>query len=696
MVKSPVARTNDLPPVWNLNQARNPFFSGRERLLRELDGGEKPRSIQVLVGQAGTGKTSIAVEYAYSRQENYDIVWWVRGDTHATLAADLAALAPRLTNQPMPFSGPRQASAAAMEELRRRDRWLLIFDDIKRPQDLAPYLGAGLKGQVLITSTSLNWETPAVCHLVEAWSRSESVDYLEKRLRTTQGRQDADQLASALGDLPLALEQAAACIEQSLISYYDYLSDFENLWAELIGTRRKVGPYPTHVTMAWELSFRRIEMLNHTSAQLLTLCAFFASEKIPLQMILDAAHELPREMEAGIKDSASLNEAADILQKFALARFDHDTIWVHGVVSALIQDRLSNADRAAWATMAAYIAMNAFPFDSQNPQTWRACLDVLPHVLMATTNAQNAGVASQVVIELLSRTGRFILKQGQYGDARDLLQMALSLVGNTKSALASDIGNNLARALHRLGDLSAASNLYENALQIDRAIYGPGDARFATVANNSAMTLVEMGMLAEARERFGWALAVYQKTYPPDHPKTASVMNNLGFVLLQQRDYAAARLCLERAMAITEKAIGPSHPQLACIAVNLGGALRGEKSFAAARKLYERAIAIDEEAYGPNHVSVARDLLSLGQLMSDQGDYEGAVKELERALGINENAYGPDHRETALCLDELGRALKAGGNLERAVDCMLRAAKAARHHNVKPHQTIVDDGSMIG
>jgi tetratricopeptide (TPR) repeat protein len=696
MVKSPVARKNDLPPVWNLNRGRNPFFAGRERLLEELDGDGKRNRVRVLVGQAGTGKTSIASEYAYSRQEKYDIVWWVRGETQATIAADLAELAPRLANQPVPYTSPRQACAVALEELRRRERWLLIFDDVKRPQDIAPYLAAGLKGQILVTSTSLSWEAPAVCHLVEAWARAESVAYLEKRLRTTEGRHDAEQLASALGDLPLALEQAAACIEQSAISYYDYLSDFENLWAELIGTRRRVGPYPTHVTMAWELSFRRIEMLNHTAAQLLTICAFFASEKIPLQMILDSAHELPREMEAGIKNVASLHEAADILQKFALARFEQNTIWVHGVVSALIQDRLSNADRAAWATIAAYIAMAAFPFDSQNPQTWKACLDVLPHVLMATTNAQTAGAAPPVVIELLSRTGRFMLKQGQYADARDLLQVALSMVGNNKSLLASDIGNNLARALHRLGDLSAASNLYEHALQIDRAIYGPGDVRFAAVANNSAMTLVEMGMLAEARERFGWALAVYQKAYPDDHPKIASVMNNLGFVLLQQREYSGARLCLERAMGITEKALGGSHPQLACIAVNLGGAMRGEKSFAAARKLYERAIAIDEATYGPNHVSVARDLLSLGQLMSDQGDYEGAVKQLERALEINEAAYGPDHRETALCLDELGRALKAGGNVERAVDCMLRAAKAVRHRNVQPHQTIVDDGSMIG
>ncbi len=172
---------------------------------------------------------------------------------------------------------------------------------------------------------------------------------------------------------------------------------------------------------------------------------------------------------------------------------------VHGVIGAMAQDRLSNVERTSWATAALRLASGAFEFDSQNPNSWRACGEVLPHVLAATMGTQGIGVASEVVVDLLSRTGRFLLKQGNYSESRSLLEMAYNLVKTTygeRSVQAADIANNLARVRHRLGDLPGASALYEAALQIDRTVYGPDDPHLATVANNSAMTLVELGQLA--------------------------------------------------------------------------------------------------------------------------------------------------------------------------------------------------------
>ncbi|HEY1923460.1 MAG TPA: hypothetical protein VGG44_11975, partial [Tepidisphaeraceae bacterium] len=136
MTRTLPGRPKGPPPVWNLHQKRNIHFIGREEHLQSLEHGfaisamRKPR---VLSGAGGSGKTSLAIEYAYLHQDHYDIVWWIRADTQATIVADLAALAPKLARPGQTFETPRQACNAALGELQRRDRWLLIFDNARRP-----------------------------------------------------------------------------------------------------------------------------------------------------------------------------------------------------------------------------------------------------------------------------------------------------------------------------------------------------------------------------------------------------------------------------------------------------------------------------------------------------------------------------------------------------------------------------------
>jgi tetratricopeptide (TPR) repeat protein len=701
MVSTAPGRPKGLPPVWNLFLRRNIHFVGRKLnilALEEALSQPKPKP-QILAGGGGAGKTALAIEYAYGHQEEYDIVWWIRAETPATIVSDLAALAPKLARSGQIFDGPREACSVALKELQKRDRWLLIFDNARRPEDLVSFIFPDGPGHVLVTTINAHWQHLGRTHAVHAWKREESIEFLRHRLGGIDEAQAANQLAAALGDFPLALEQAAACVQQGDMTLANYLVDYEALWAEMLGRGRPAGNYPVFVAMTWELSFRKVEALNALAAQLLTLCGFFSPEEIRLEILENASAELPHQLSFGILEPRHRSDALNLLERFSLVKTGDNAISIHGVIAAMAQDRLEPRERGSWATVALRVTSRAFPFDSQNPTSWRACADALPHVLAAVMHAQSAEVVPAEVVDLLSRAGRFLMKQGNYSESRTLLEMANTLVRTTfgnNSTQAADIANNLARVRHRLGDLGGACTLYDFAIEIDRATYGPNDPHMATIANNSAMTLVELGRLPQAKERFEWALNVYRQNYVKNNPKIAGVMNNLGFVLMQLKQYDEARQWLEQSLTITESTFGANHPQVACIAANLGGAFRAMGRYVEARRLFDRAMLIDQTSFGSHHPAIARDLLNLGQLLSDQGQFDEAVRSLERALTITEASFGAEHRETMLCLKELGRALKGTGDVTRAVDCMMRASQIlGRPARQKSDETVVGDEGML-
>jgi TIR domain/NB-ARC domain len=208
-------RRPGLPTIWNVPYLRNPNFTGRDTLLDELH--KKLRDGRVALtavhGMGGVGKTQLALEYAYRHAGEFDLVWWLRAEEPASLLEDYAALA-----GPLGIAKAGEGELAALanavcQALTRRDRWLLVLDNATGPDDLTSLLPKTGGGRVLITSRNPSWPR-ALPLAVPVLEHNAAIAFLLDQTGE-QDREAADAVATELGDLPLALDEAAAYVTET-------------------------------------------------------------------------------------------------------------------------------------------------------------------------------------------------------------------------------------------------------------------------------------------------------------------------------------------------------------------------------------------------------------------------------------------------------------------------------------------------
>src|SRR5689334_11836476 len=211
-----------MPRIWNV-PARNPGFTRRDGMLvairERLLAGDRA-VVQALHGMGGVGKTQLATEYAHRFAETYDLAWWINSEQGGLIGDQFAALGAAL-GCVQPGAGVEVVRAAVLAELRERGRWLLVFDNAETPADVTPWLPGG-GGHVLITSRERKWAEVAAPVEVDVLARAESVAILRDRVAGLSVP-DADRLADELGDLPLAVAQAAGFMAETGMAVVRYL-----------------------------------------------------------------------------------------------------------------------------------------------------------------------------------------------------------------------------------------------------------------------------------------------------------------------------------------------------------------------------------------------------------------------------------------------------------------------------------------
>jgi hypothetical protein len=209
----------------------------------------------------GVGKTSLAVEYAHRYRNLYAGVCWCPAETRTGLLSALAALAVTLGVVAADQAAIVNAATGALRRLaEQRATWLLIYDNVPNPEEingLLPSSGA----RVLLTSRFSDWGGLADEVALDVLPSEEAIGFLQTRT----GRSDvagARMLAEALGQLPLALDHAAAYCRRTQMHFADYASKASTL----IATVPRGTSYPKSVAATFDLAISQVLIIYHRAS----------------------------------------------------------------------------------------------------------------------------------------------------------------------------------------------------------------------------------------------------------------------------------------------------------------------------------------------------------------------------------------------------------------------------------------------
>ena len=166
------------------------------------------------------------------------------------------------------------------------------------PAEIENLLPAQGDGHVLITSRSPAWHGVAEVLPVGLLAEASAIDLLLRRTNSSDEK-DAAVLATELGRLPLALEQAASYVADQGISLADYLDLYRLRQADLL-TRGVPLAYEGTVATVVTLSLENLSSRQPLAVVIIELCALLAPDEIPISSIIQIqAAAFPRRGRAG-------------------------------------------------------------------------------------------------------------------------------------------------------------------------------------------------------------------------------------------------------------------------------------------------------------------------------------------------------------------------------------------------------------
>ncbi|WP_031480774.1 FxSxx-COOH system tetratricopeptide repeat protein [Streptomyces bicolor] len=704
------------PTVWQA-PPRNPFFVGRDRHLDQLhailDVSRRQAAVLPRQGLGACGRTQLAVEYAHRFQAAYDLVWWVRAQSRESTLLSLARLAGRLGLRH--GDSVPEAARRTLDELGSGapyDRWLLVYDNAGGPQSLDGLLPSGAHGHVLVTSRDRRWTGTTDTVEVDAFTREQSIELLRRRVPVLAPN-DADRIATAVEDMPLAVTQAASWLAQTP-QVEDYLRQLAEQRHALPSTQPG-GP----VAATTLLALATLRERAPAALRLLMLCSHLAPLPVPLApLYTDTALRLLRPHDPGVHERLLLGKAVQELSRLGLTEVDQagHTLRVHRIVQALVLAAVPESEDEKIRHEAHRLLGAAGPRrdrsggdtdDETSEELW-------PHLDQTRADECGDDDIREMLIERLGRTVRLGMPERALELGRRLDQ-GWSRGGVDGEHQVLRLRTHQAAALRSLGAYGEASGLDADTLSRQRELLPPGHAHTLMTAAGLAEDLRALGRVGEALRLAREVSAGFRDSFGEEHPQALSASEAFARSLSLTGEYSAAREKSLAALQRRREVLGNGHPSALVSTLGLGrdlrevgdyagsvtvlrpalNELRGHSTRGALRATVSLSVSLRRmgELKEAEALASAADReydsgwdrddgdrlacgLNLAVLAADVGDLAAA----RTAISLLQHRFlrlrGPEHPDLAVCDHNLAVCLRSAGEANEALATATRTVRS--------------------
>ncbi|GCE07072.1 FxSxx-COOH system tetratricopeptide repeat protein [Dictyobacter aurantiacus] len=665
---------------WCVPYQRNPFFTGRETLLRHLHTTLSQQKLATLArssalsGPGGIGKTQVALEYAYRYAQDYTAMLWVGAEEPETIISSFVSIATFLQLPASQQPDQNKVVSAVRNWLDTHCDWLLVLDNVEDLEMLKGFLPTANRGTLLLTTQRNTVGTLALSMEVPQMPLEESVLFLLQRARRIDPHLPFDSqldhipdivtarmIAEAMGGLPLALDQAGGYIEETQCSLEDFLHLLQDSPLQMLRERNVYSNHPFSVERTIQLSLEKVRPGSPGAIDILTICSFLAPDAIPERLLTEGAFCLGPTSQAVLTTPRKFNAALKELLTYSLIRRHSrtKTLTIHRLVQTTLKAGLDERTRQRWAMHVFEMVNQAFPDDQSSMQIWPWCEQLLPHALFLIRQSGEGTCTLTTHSALLTKTANYLAQRERYAEAETLYQQALLLLAQTSEAVDADVAallNDIADIKRKQGKYAEAEMYYQRAAGIYQQMPSVDSVQAIRPLCGLVCLLSEFGRYEEAEQLFQRILHEREQALGSEHIDLAMLLEMFAALCFKAGKYAKSRELAQRALRLQEQVVGPDHPCLSTLlcTLALSSCAQCRLNSQETEALLLRAITIQEKAQGIETANIAMLLNNLAALYIETGRYSEAEPLLLRALHIQEHTCGTENLRFAFYMDTLG------------------------------------------
>ena len=633
----------------------------------------EPRT--VLTGMRGSGKTQLAAAVAARcEEEGWPLVAWIHAASRKEILAGLYELALRIgidAPQNIPLEVIVRRLLDRLRSAESADR-LFVFDNVENPDDLRDLIPEGAGVRTLITTPHhLDWDGLGWLRVtVGVFGREQSISLLCEHTGDAH-REAADRIADALGDVPVAIIQAAATAQQGGYSLSGYLDRLSHHPLESSMSRLEGASYPDAVGIALLMAHEQVlEQLRTKHSQqeriavsLLGALSLLAASGVPTHWLL----RLDADSDA-VRDTLSFLKSAAILQESS----DGDKTFIHWLQGHVYRETyLNDQKKLGEARTCATSVLSGIDVDrlDNGEQQRDETRHLIEQFLSVTSQDYSQSLFSEPQVssklaETLEYAASLGMSQLALGLSDSVTRACDALGPNPPDTLASR--NNLAGTYRDAGRLDKVIALYEQTLEDSIRVLGPDHPSTLTSRLNLASAYRDAGRLDEAITLYEQVFSGRSHVLGPNHRSTLTARDELAGIYREAGRFDEA-ITLKKQILADAMRMGPDSSGASAARLNLAATYRDAGRLDDAIPLYQENLEEFTRLAGPDHPGTLASRHRLAGAYREAGRLDEAIALYQENLEEFTRLAGPNHPETLASRATLAGAYRDAGRLDEAI-----------------------------